>query len=206
MLLKKCEVMMIKSIELENFQKYKNREVIEFTNGVNVIHGDSDEGKSTLMRAFRWFFFDFISGHDLMNWYSKSRKMEVTINTEHHRISRIFGKNVNKYVLDNDREFKAVKQGMPDEINEIMDTQHLDELAKLVGESRFEGQKAKGKVTFQVSGDNVQIFEGVTIGTTPDANGEFLSFRVDADGDGEIDEESDASVSPDPGESEVTVE
>lgn len=94
----------------------------------------------------------------------------------------------------------------PDEINEYMDSQHLDELAKLVGESRFEGQKAKGKVTFQVSGDSVQIFEGVTIGTTPDANGEFLSFQVDANGDGEINEDSDASVSPDPGETEVAVD
>ena len=110
-----------------------------------------------------------------------------------------------KELTEDDMEALGIEYE-PDEINEYMDSQHLDELAKLVGESRFEGQKAKGKVTFQVSGDNVQIFEGVTIGTTPDANGEFLSFRVDADGDGEIDEESDASVSPDPGESEVTVD
>lgn len=92
-----------------------------------------------------------------------------------------------------------------DKINQYMQDHHLDELAKLVGESRFEGQRATGEVTFQVSGDSVQIFEGVTVGTSPDSNGEFLSFQVDADADGEINQQSAASVSPDSGESEVTV-
>lgn len=94
----------------------------------------------------------------------------------------------------------------PAELNEHMDDQQLDEVAKLVGVERDPGQKATGQVTFDVSTDTVEIPEGYEVGTEPDDSGNYLSYLVDADGDGEITEDSDATVSPDGGASTVTVD
>ena len=94
----------------------------------------------------------------------------------------------------------------PEDLNALMDDQQLDELAKLVGVQRDPGTTAQGQVTFSVSTDSVEVPEGYTVGTQPDRNGDYQKYYVDADGDGEIDENSDASVTPDAGASELTVD
>lgn len=94
----------------------------------------------------------------------------------------------------------------PDKINEYMKDQHLDELGKLVGVTRDQGQKATGKVTFETTSDDTRIYEGVSVGTTPDADGEFLEFLVDADGDGKIEPNSNEYVTPSQGNTTVEVD
>jgi len=92
----------------------------------------------------------------------------------------------------------------PDKINEYMKDEHLNQIGVLVGEERFEGQKATGKVTFQTSGDTVRIYEGTVVGTQPDADGNFQSFEVDANSDGEI--SGDQYVTPSSGATQVTAD
>lgn len=93
-----------------------------------------------------------------------------------------------------------------DELNEFMTDRQLDELGKLVGVSRFEGEKATGKVQITTANDSVEIPEGTTFGTQPDSDGNFLTFQVDADGDGEIEPSSNATVSPSSSSTTVTAD
>ena len=44
---------MLQKVILENFQAHE-MSVIEFTEGINVICGASDQGKSSVIRAIRW--------------------------------------------------------------------------------------------------------------------------------------------------------
>jgi hypothetical protein len=85
-----------------------------------------------------------------------------------------------------------------------MKDEHLDQIGYLVGEERFQGQKATGKVTFQTSADGIRIYEGTVVGTQPDNDGEFQRFKVDADADGVI--QGDEYVTPPDGATEVTVD
>lgn len=47
------QMRMISKITIRNFQTHKKSE-LEFTDGVNLIVGSSDNGKSSVIRAFRW--------------------------------------------------------------------------------------------------------------------------------------------------------
>lgn len=110
----------------------------------------------------------------------------------------------NTNLTQDDLDRLGITGAEPSELNEYMDSEHLDELAKIVGVSRDPGARSSGKVTFTVSTDSVTIPEGFEVGTEPDNDGNFRSFYVDADGDGEIDETSSATISP--GASQTTVE
>lgn len=92
----------------------------------------------------------------------------------------------------------------PEELNEYMREEQLDELAQLVGVTRDPGTRAIGEVEFRVATDQIEIEEGFTVGTRPDSRtGEFQSFRVDANGDGAIDETSPAVITPAAGSTTV---
>lgn len=94
----------------------------------------------------------------------------------------------------------------PNTLNELMADEQLDELAKIVGVKRNPGTKASGQVTFDVSTDSVEIEEGYVVGTEQDSDGSYLSYRVDADEDGVIDENSTETITPDDGASTLTAD
>lgn len=48
--------MLIKKVQINNFGKLKNRE-LEFKNGINVIYGENESGKSTLLDFFSSIFY-----------------------------------------------------------------------------------------------------------------------------------------------------
>jgi len=55
--------MLLKSIAIENFQQYeKPFELTGLSSGINVIYGDNEAGKSTLLRALRAVLFDRFNG------------------------------------------------------------------------------------------------------------------------------------------------
>ncbi|UYP01282.1 AAA family ATPase [Oceanotoga sp. DSM 15011] len=52
--------MKIRSIELENFKQYKNKQIIQFStdeNNITIIKGNNGEGKTTLFRAIIFCLF-----------------------------------------------------------------------------------------------------------------------------------------------------
>ena len=63
------------------------------------------------------------------------------------------------------------------EINQYMDSTHLDEFAKGFGVTRDEGIQATGTLNVTTL-QTVTIPEGTEFGTQPDENGEFISFET----------------------------
>ena len=55
--------MFLQSICIENFQQYQHKfELKGLTNGLNIIYGNNEAGKSTLLRALRAVLFDRFNG------------------------------------------------------------------------------------------------------------------------------------------------
>ena len=87
---------MIKSIHLKNFQSHKDT-LIEFDQGVNVIVGQSDVGKSAILRAIAWVCTNKPSGDEFISSWADSTS--IKIKTDNCTVIREKGKGVNQYIL-----------------------------------------------------------------------------------------------------------
>ncbi len=90
--------MFLKSIKIENFQRYeKIFELNELSSGLNIIYGNNEAGKSTLLRALRAILFDRFNGkagEDYIGY--RGGAPEVSIQFEfkgvNYKLEKIFSK------------------------------------------------------------------------------------------------------------------
>ena len=107
--------MQIKSIHIQNFQSHRDT-FIEFDKGVNAIIGQTDVGKSAIMRAFDFVFNDKPAGNAFMSWWGGDTCVTVTF-FDGTVIKRTKG-SVNEYQLhtSDGKDFKLDgfgKTGVP---------------------------------------------------------------------------------------------
>ncbi|MFP4526817.1 MAG: AAA family ATPase [Bacteroidales bacterium] len=106
---------MIRSLELNNFQSHKNS-LLEFDPGVNIIVGNTDSGKSSLIRSLKLVIYNKPSGDSFISHWAK--QLNVKLEVDDHTIQRVKGSS-NKYILD-DKEFTSFGTTTPDEINQVI--------------------------------------------------------------------------------------
>jgi exonuclease SbcC len=95
---------------------------MQFVPGTNVIIGESDCGKSAIIRALRWAIFNRPQGDaDRSRWGGQTSVL-LTLD-DGHTIERVKGDKENFYRLD-DRSFHAIKADVP---AEIVQTLNIDE-------------------------------------------------------------------------------
>lgn len=107
---------------VKNFQSWKEV-TIDLHEGVNVLIGSSDEGKSALIRALRWALLNKVKG-DFINWDTTKKELaEVKIHLDNGvwfaRQKNLSG-SINQYLI---KDFKdpltALKHDLPKEIKDI---------------------------------------------------------------------------------------
>uniref|UniRef100_A0A6H2A0N6 Putative ATPase domain containing protein n=1 Tax=viral metagenome TaxID=1070528 RepID=A0A6H2A0N6_9ZZZZ len=119
---------MIKDVEITNFQCHKHS-LLEFSEGVNVIVGPSDEGKSAVIRAIRWGIQNDPSGIAFRSYFAKKDELtSVAISTDDERwVVRERDETVNRYKLWNIKDpLEAFGQGP---VKEVLDTFNLSTFA-----------------------------------------------------------------------------
>ena len=115
---------MITKVTLENFQAHKYS-VIELTDGINVISGASDQGKSSVIRAIKWVTDNRPSGFAFKREGAK-KPTRVTLELDNgHTIvkERSAKDHFYKVIYHDGREeavFKALRTDVPDEIKKIL--------------------------------------------------------------------------------------
>ena len=112
--------MYIRSLELCNFQKHENFKA-EFTPRLNIIHGESDMGKSCIIRALSWLLF---------NSAIKGARKEGTARTSVRAVldsgiilERIKSDKENAYIIEKDgdkKRYDAIGKKIPDEVRKII--------------------------------------------------------------------------------------
>lgn len=107
---------MIENLVLHNFQTHKHSN-FPLSTGVNVITGESDQGKSSVIRALYWLFRNRPSGDEFIRWGQNSCSVQAAVQGK--TIKRERGKNKNKYVIDG-RELNAVRNEVPETLGEII--------------------------------------------------------------------------------------
>lgn len=112
---------MIKEIIIEGFESYAKQK-LKLHRGLNVIVGDTDTGKSGIVRAIDWFSKNRPKGEPFRNEFLDDKenvKVEVSFfGKDKLKINREKGKKVNRYTID-EAEYKALRTDVPEEVKNI---------------------------------------------------------------------------------------
>lgn len=117
---------MFNKIELKNFQSHKHT-VIDLSKGINVLCGESDNGKSAVIRAIRWVYENRPLGVDKLNsHWNKNFKEEMSVTlwlNENTYIKRIRSKDRNGYDIfkdDNIINLDATGTDVPQQVRDLL--------------------------------------------------------------------------------------
>jgi len=117
---------MFKSVSIQNFQSHAKTE-LELHEGVNVIVGTTDGGKTAIIRALRWLIWNRPSGDALRSRWGGATN--VQLETEEGIITRSKDK-IDKYTLrlkgQEDIEFKAIGTSVPAEIQGVLNISEIN--------------------------------------------------------------------------------
>lgn len=107
-------------LTLENFQIHKTK-IVDIPEGkVTYVEGDSDTGKSSVLRALRWVTTNKPDGGQFVTFGSKrGTNSVVTLEIDGHTLKRERGKARNIYELDGET-FTAFGRDVPDPISKFL--------------------------------------------------------------------------------------
>lgn len=94
----------ITNIEINNFQSHKNTRM-DFINGLNVIVGPSDQGKTAIIRSIKWVLYNEPLGDFFIKHGENEASVILTFNTgEKVKRLRSSSKNLYIYISENGNE------------------------------------------------------------------------------------------------------
>jgi len=116
---------MIKSLNIQNFQSHEKTQ-LSFHEGVNVIVGSSDSGKTAVIRALRWVVWNRPSGdHIRSSWGGDT---SVSVGTEDGAVIRSKGKQDSYQIRSEDKnlDFRAFGTNVPDEVQKFFNISEIN--------------------------------------------------------------------------------
>lgn len=134
---------MIKTLLVENFQSHKKTE-LNFHPGVNIIVGDSDSGKSAIIRALRWGIYSQPTGDSFRSWWGGDTKVTIQMMEDESFITRRKGNNSNEYILNDGEPFTAFRNNVPVEISQVFNMSQVNIQGQL--DSHFLLSNSPGEV------------------------------------------------------------
>lgn len=112
---------MIQSLHIKNLQSHKDSH-LDFCEGVNVIVGPSDSGKSAILRALRWLVKNRPQGDVLRSHWGGETEVSITFHESEievdPEVTRTKGKT-DEYTM-NGNSFKALRGDVPQEIQDVL--------------------------------------------------------------------------------------
>jgi len=114
---------MINQIKLENFQSHENSE-LNLCNGINVITGQSDSGKSSILRSLYYSVYNRPTSNNYPSNFIKDKKgnltdrSSVTISKENQEVVRYRSKAENGYIIG-EQKLKAIGKDLPEQVSEF---------------------------------------------------------------------------------------
>lgn len=106
---------MLESLKIRNIESHRNT-IMKFHKGVNVIVGETDAGKSAIIRVLKWIIKNRPSGDEFISTGKKNCFSKLRIDGT--SITRGKGKE-NFYKLG-DKKYQAFGQSVPDDISELL--------------------------------------------------------------------------------------
>ena len=119
----------IKQVKLINFQDHKET-TVDFTEGVNLIVGSSDAGKSAILRAINFVFQNDLRGNSFIRVGTTECSVTIVF-SDGIEITRVKSTDVNNYILKDENEelhvFSKVASTVPEQIQKYLGNPPLDD-------------------------------------------------------------------------------
>lgn len=131
---------MINSLKIQNFQSHK-KSILEFSKGVNIIVGESDTGKSAILRTIKWVVKNKPSGESFRSKWGGETKVDLNLSNSH--VIREKTDSDNLYYLDGEA-FKSFGTGVPDEVSKVLNIDDINLKSQL--SSHFLLSQSPGEV------------------------------------------------------------
>jgi|GEM_PF-1939179 len=147
---------MIDGLEIENFQSHK-KSSLTFHKGVNVIVGDSDSGKSGIMRSLLWGITNKPSGGGFVSHWAKNEKghqnkpCSSKIYKDNRELVRIREKTSNQYKLEGVESFGAMRGDIPEQVAEFLNMSDVN----------IQHQHDRPFLLFETSGEVARVLNRV---------------------------------------------
>lgn len=113
---------MIKSLKIKNFESWEDAE-LEFHPGINVIIGESDEGKSGLIRAIKLNTLNRPKGFNYRSDFVTNNKDLTSVEIEYDSGDKITRQRnlsgTNEYQINNGESLVALRTDVPTEVSDI---------------------------------------------------------------------------------------
>lgn len=115
----------IRKVEIKNFQSHEQTN-IDFKEGINVISGSSNNGKSAILRAIQWVVTNSPGGQDFITIGKDECSVSLTLsNGNHITRTKTRSGNVNTYTVRlhealNDTLLTGFGSGVPLEVREAL--------------------------------------------------------------------------------------
>jgi energy-coupling factor transporter ATP-binding protein EcfA2 len=106
----------ITKIKLTNFQSHKDTE-LELHPGLNVIYGESDQGKTAILRALTWVMTNRPLSNRFLMRGAKECRVEIT--TDKGTVVRERRRGFNGYIV-NGETFKEIGSSVPPQVAEVL--------------------------------------------------------------------------------------
>lgn len=119
---------MIETITLKNFQSHKNS-ILELCPGVNVIVGNSDAGKSAIIRALYWLAFGKPAGTSIMR-HNVVKPTMIEVTTQDGVLQKWRNEKIGYYVL-NGETYKGFGSAIPKPIFDFLNLGEINFMRQL---------------------------------------------------------------------------
>ncbi len=116
---------MIKSLIIENFQSHLKSE-LTFSNGINVITGQSNHGKTSILRALGWVVSNRPQGLAFKSSFSdKKDTCKVTLEINNQKIIREKSTTINQYQIGSSL-FSTIGNDIPSEVSSAINMSEIN--------------------------------------------------------------------------------
>jgi len=114
---------MLKKISIQNFQSHKKTE-LDLVDGINVIYGLSQSGKSAILRALNWIIFNRPSGYRFHSHFS-DEPTKVSVEIDDSQVSYIKSDKETNYKLDK-KKFSSFGTSIPNDIRNLFNLSSIN--------------------------------------------------------------------------------